>query len=157
MDKDIITLDTAILAHEKGFKFIFKDIDDDWKADYYEPNNIRYHYHRDSKKYYPLSDYYSDTNQNIQQYWDKEHPHIDAPTQALLQKWLREIYNIDVQSYLITMEYNGRELEIIEEKEYFYRIYIKGITQFIGNTNYKNKYEAALEEGLQQALKLIKL
>lgn len=78
-----------------------------------------------------------------------------ASTQSLLQKWLREKYNIDVEPYLIL--YYGEEAEkpqTINEKEYTYKILNQGINEFV-KTRYKN-YEKALEKGLFEALKLIK-
>ena len=72
---------------------------------------------------------------------------VFAPTQALLQKWLRDFHDI---------------LVMVETRYDFYcRIY----SQNFNNKNYNKfpiitsdlkSYEEALEEGLQQALKLIK-
>jgi len=96
MDKDIITLDTAILAHEKGFKFNRSGNDISYTRDF-EPNDFRYLYNRLSKKYLLVSDYYAETNQNIQQYiHSKDHPVYDAPLQYELQKWLREKHGLHI-------------------------------------------------------------
>jgi len=70
-----------------------------------------------------------------------------APTQSLLQKWLREVHNIHV----IPIPYN------ISSKEIVYR---NRIVYFKDNME-QNKYiglgifEQSLEVGLQEALKLI--
>jgi len=144
MKEQLITLETAKIAKDKGFNITLENTDEDWKSNYYEPNDMRYHYHRDSKKYSPLSDYYADTNQNFQQYGDNKHPHIDAPTQALLQKWLREKHDIHI---VMVSGYSGfpnydvcvmlnKTNHLREDKDYY--------------------YEEALEKGLQEALKLIK-
>ena len=75
---------------------------------------------------------------------------FNAPTQSLLQKWLREKHNI-----LVEPSWEGtHEIYSIN-----YRIII------LGNTIYKDfrgcfdgqSYEQALEVGLQEALKLIKI
>lgn len=70
-----------------------------------------------------------------------------APTQSLLQKWLRKEYKIDI---IVTVSEFSRT--------YGYKIYYinKGITEVINNRFCKfENYEEALEVGLQQALKLI--
>lgn len=66
---------------------------------------------------------------------------ISAPTQSLLQKWLREKHNIKV--YLIWYDDKLTEPR--------WSIYVNK-TYINGNSNYEN----ALEIGLQEALKLIK-
>lgn len=82
--------------------------------------------------------------------------YIPAPTQTLLQKWLREVHNIDVEPYLILMESNNRELEQdLDCKEYTYKLKHRGISQFVGNAGIKPSYEQSFEIGLQEALNLI--
>lgn len=85
---------------------------------------------------------------------------IEAPTQSLLQKWLREVHQIYVQ---------------IETDQTTYPKFCYSISRFIGNPNnlsekewYWDKlpynenwslhreYEEALEEGLQEALKMVR-
>lgn len=73
---------------------------------------------------------------------------IYAPTQSLLQRWLREVHGIDVIA-----------LPTYSEK-YIFRLYQKGTickNQIYGNYMSKDyaNYEEALEKGLFQALKLI--
>jgi hypothetical protein len=69
---------------------------------------------------------------------------MQAPTQSLLQKWLREVYIINVISYpsaCIKQKYIYlliSDLDLIEESDEKY-----------------NTYEEALEIGLREALKLI--
>ena len=78
-------------------------------------------------------------------------------TQNLLQKWLREVHNIEVEPYLIICKHNNREIpQLPEEKEYDYKIIVSGISQYIGTIQNDLSYEEALEKGLQEALKLIK-
>lgn len=132
----IITFETAKLAKEKGF-FIDNFI------------NI-----------YPLVDFYNDYKKgeltcifdeqfNIDIAF-KNNYYAEAPTQAYLQKWLREKHNIEVEVYrtheCVTGEKYGCEGEnwnaqTEEEFDLF---------------NFYNKtYEGALEMGLYEALKLI--
>lgn len=82
-----------------------------------------------------------------------------APTQSLLQKWLREVHNIHIN---ITRIYNFNKKPAIFQG---YNIYISGKSSediTYGEINnklirkYYNDYEKALEAGLQEALKLIK-
>jgi len=152
MDKDIITLDTAILAHEKGFKFNRSGNDISYTRDF-EPNDFRYLYNRLSKKYLLVSDYYAETNQNIQQYiHSKDHPVYDAPLQYELQKWLRVKHKIDISvtiygaaSYGVTLHQNRDEIKCKILIKPTYENIITGV------------YEEALEIVLKEALKLIKL
>lgn len=76
---------------------------------------------------------------------------IPAPTQSLLQKWLREVHNIDIQISLNTVNvqekiyysasiYQNRKVEEINIKCHHLKL---------------NTYEEALERGLQAGLKLI--
>ena len=71
-----------------------------------------------------------------------------APTQSLLQKWLREVYNIIVTSNPITG---------FGKIEYNYNIYtfsnILSLTEMTARRF--NTYEKSLEEALQEGLKLI--
>lgn len=76
---------------------------------------------------------------------------IPAPTQSLLQKWLREKYKIDIYifpCYSESVYSNDREL-----LGYFPCIQSKSIDKCDCKT--VDTYEEALEDGLQQALKLI--
>jgi hypothetical protein len=67
-----------------------------------------------------------------------------APTQSLLQKWLRETHKIYVQIYL---------LSIGDEEEWCYKVSKK---KAYDNPFIYKKYEDALESGLKEALNLIK-
>ena len=70
-----------------------------------------------------------------------------APTQTLLQKWLREKHNIDV--FVLPVRYTGY-LEIG-----YYTYSIKG-EQPVGKEKYKfDTWEEALEVALEKGLKLI--
>ena len=89
-----------------------------------------------------------------------------APTQALLQKWLREIHNIyitihrevlgsDEWGYSYNIEYLPKDKSNVKRrcKEF---IYIESFYESIGSyTGAWDTYEEAFERGLFKALKLI--
>ena len=80
-----------------------------------------------------------------------------APTQSLLQKWLRDTHNIDVQPYLIEEQKNGLSQEQKpEEKQYSFKLYSRGVLGFTSAFETYFSYEKALETGLYRALQLIK-
>lgn len=66
---------------------------------------------------------------------------VSRPTQSLLQKWLREVHKLDVLIYLSDSD--------------CYTYHVWGETGRISHT--WDTYEEALEEGLNEALKLIKI
>ena len=110
MKEQLITLDTAKLAKEKGF-----DLD------------LPIRYFRIGTKIVEAHIAFADNaDEELGQ----------APTQSLLQKWLREVHRINV------------------EVNYFDNNYwVIGTISHINK--YFNTYEEALEYGLKQTLKLI--
>lgn len=138
MKEQLITFDTAKLAKEKGF-----DIH----------NYPFYYFYKGDKE----SNYIAINPKDIISFLTSEEGLL-RPTQSLLQKWLREIHNIDVEPYLILCKHNNKEIpQHPEEKEYDYMLIVSGISQYIGTIQNNLSYEQALEKGLQEALKLIKL
>jgi hypothetical protein len=129
MKDELITFETAKLAKEKGF------------------NIPTLHYYRGDgdfvnpwmdvivKSYHILNH-----NKSIESYF------YSAPTQSLLQRWLRDVHKI----YLVpTVD--------IESRKYSWEIYnFNTSKQESGEWEKYNTYEEALEAGLQHALKLIK-
>ena len=79
---------------------------------------------------------------------------ISAPTQSLLQKWLREEHGF---SFEIQTKYN-KPSQISSD---FWRLSIKDMNRLFKNCNPNRAYitgktyEEVLEKGLQEALKLI--
>lgn len=70
-----------------------------------------------------------------------------APTQSLLQRWLREVHNIDV--IVLPIRFTGRE-------EIGYWTYAVKSIQPVGKERYKyDRYEDALNIGLVKGLELI--
>lgn len=133
MEEQFVTYETALLAKEKGFdentdkcyadtkEHEYEDVwnhGDDIKVEYEPPHIV-------SSRY--IEDY------NYTRYI------CDAPTQSLLQKWLRENHSIH-----ITIEYRGR---------YYGNVW--RVSDGLTRIEQQEEYEAALEMGLLQALKLI--
>ena len=127
-----ITFETAKLAKEKGFELDkYLSIDDE------NPKNLNSNYN--PRDYQPW-------------YFDL--------TQSLLQKWLREVHKINVESnYLPNVEkYKCLFIPMTLKKPSEYSTPGTAFTSrfnYLGKENY-NTYEEALEIGLQEALKLIK-
>ena len=83
---------------------------------------------------------------------------FSAPIQSLLQRWLREVHNIDIH-----IESYRKHSNKVYGQQVFYGEFIPTDTGFIRKTARKNSvfitysiYEEALEEGLKSALELIK-
>lgn len=81
---------------------------------------------------------------------------ISLPTQALLQKWLRKIHNIDIQVIRNKPGYDEYKVEIyktnLDSNTYYYEV----IADETGLICWFSDYEEALEKGLLKALKLLK-
>ena len=132
MKEQLITFDTAKLAKEKGFNI---------------PRSNVYHV---SSKTLTLS--FSAI--------ESDDKHYTAPTQSLLQKWLREVHNIDVvispERYSNGVNYlvQAQKWDLNADPEVNLNFVIKGSCWYNDNHEYPT-YEEALEKGLQEALKLI--
>jgi len=116
MKEQLISFKTAKLAKEKGFNEIVSTAYGRSQESLYESNC---------------------TNRN------SENIFLSAPTQSLLQKWLREVHNIHIEVHNLGMKWWFNLKEIDSDNA----------ALFISD-NY-NSYEEALEVGLQEALKLI--
>jgi hypothetical protein len=112
MKEKIITFETAKLAKEKGFNEICE-------YGYFD---------RDDEIILDISDHNNSDNLDI-----------SAPTQALLQKWLREVHNINVYCQPVDYENTDKWFNNIASH----------------NPPFTGTYEEALEVGLQEALTLI--
>ena len=74
-------------------------------------------------------------------------------SQSMMQRIFREIYNIDVEAYLIQCFKNDVEIEqILSMKEYTYKVMVNGIIIFHVNDEQYDTYEKALEAGIQNVL-----
>ena len=119
MKEQIISFETAKLAKEKGLNKVWC-------------NNVYCIGYNDIPKIKEIT--VCDWRDNV----DYQFHLALAPTQSLLQKWLRELYNKHITIWYneLTEKYRIDTPENLDEIEY-------------------NTYEQALEEGLYQALKLL--
>ena len=135
MEEQIITFETAKLAKEKGFE-------DTLLVSAYSLNGFIY------RNKNPYSKVEKIKHKNPKQCFNRDVvPREDvlvAPTQSLLQKWLREKHNVYV--YCIPRGFekgNGRKI-------------IRWANNFgVRENKFSSTYEKALEKGLFEALKLI--
>ena len=134
----LISFETAILAKEKGFKnacdgFVNKDNEYIFMPDLLYPNNSEFSHN-------------SEEDPEVVEWKELMKTLVLAPTQSLLQKWLREVHKISIKiddyytNSRVRFDYNVCELGSQEDNPV-------GIFE---------TYEEALEIGLQEALKLIK-
>ena len=123
MEDQLISFETAKLAKEKGF--------DERINNFYNQNgNLLY---------------------NLQQNRNLHSGGASAPSQSLLQKWLREVHNIFIEvnfiAYIPDKAQYAAYIKSLSSKN-MGEILLDGFTIF-------DKYEEALEQGLYEALKLI--
>lgn len=142
MNEKVISFKTAKLAKEKNFNIsVIK---------FYTPKGYL-DYAEDYQTERLAS---SNWNNGFGSYpTEAEKVECSAPTQSLLQKWLREVYDLFVWVF---PENNGGTFgwEIDESFKDKYKELPDGEYDLTGY-NYKT-YEEALEKGLREALKLIK-
>lgn len=128
MEETLVSFNIAELAKEKGFN-----------------EECRFHYEVESKEstfnieYEPLRN-----SEIINGYGKLKYPMISAPTQSLLQKWLREVHHIDIEAR--GCRYAG---DMVTDH---YQPYVNGA---VLNLKKYPTYEEALEFALTEALKLI--
>jgi len=123
LEEKLISFETAKLAKKKGFNVHCRWRFDDENGDLYENEDFPYNS------------------------WNGS---LFAPTQSLLQKWLREKHNTH-----ITIE-DHTFVDIVNEGSgWKFYVEVYGCTE-IGRGKLYNSYEDALEFGLLEALKLIK-
>lgn len=172
MKEQLITFETAKLAKEKGFNIFNIDInlknniiinDNDIYIDSKNIDGKYYLYINEDNCVYSLevgqfNSVIGSFNSFAKEYILKEtNDYFHAPTQSLLQKWLREKYEIYI------------EVEITDNTKYFHFKYIlitskdrdyndldmiDSAKRHWNDDRFKT-YEEALEKGLQEALKLI--
>ena len=117
-----ITFETAKLAKEKGFR--------EFTDDFYENKNKVI----DSILARPNS-------------YDNSNFRFIKCTQSLLQKWLRDVHNIECYIIPVFVGYDYQTYSFFVEKKDYH-------DEELSELDFKT-YEEALEKGLQEALKLI--
>ena len=170
MEEQLISFETAKLAKEKGFNILTHSY-------YFEDREFKENSLTGTNGYYgdEYEFFLSEFNENWNDKWltkkngnrcfgcNKDKGYFEtfsAPTQSLLQKWLRELHNCFIEvgihspenkyftkrnlRYFVKINYYGKNfnIEMTDDEDYL-KINIK-------------TYEEALEIGLQEALKLIK-
>lgn len=174
MQEYIITLETALLAKQKGFNIPTVHYytnrlltPEDKKLGYsFENNHVPYKLEEsfvgETDKYVKLKDLLVFRNFDI-----------NAPTQNLLQQWLREIHNIEVSVLPLFREKCG--YDSFKRDGFSFEIITTNPCQYLDflsfNRDMENrehpedkefynlsysKYEDALEKGLEKGLMLIK-
>lgn len=128
MEDTIIQFEIAKLAKEKGFNY-----------------KVRQHY-RDGNNYNQElifgGSLYDMNSLEEQKLWNTNL--YSAPTQSLLQRWLREVHNIDITVALVG---NGYGFYIHKNRNYTNNGENYGVSGYT--------YELTLEAALKEALKLI--
>ena len=144
MADELITFETAKLAKEKGFNL---ETHDYFSKDSYEKEF--------SHKIGFNDDYWGDNyihnwNTNGEPFKPFSKECYSTPTQSLLQKWLREVYSINILTTVHQVNGSNITYDYCLHKPYGSQSKMTSWSQI----NYES-YEEALEIGLQEALKLI--
>ena len=143
MEEQLISFETANLAKEKGFNipcenFYITYIDDD------VVDLFNYEEQRGSG--------FAELYRNNKEF------KFSAPTQSLLQKYLRDVHNLYVDSYH-DLTADGKIIQYYTSWGFLQQKDINGnqnVNGWYDEYNDWKTYEEALEKGLQEALKLIK-
>lgn len=141
MEDQLVSFELAELANSKGFR-LTKNSNPEYYGDDINYDLFTEYWYNDKKELESIA-YPGD--EGLSDYVSKENCHslILAPTQSLLQKWIRENYKIQI---LIQHHYL-----VHDEIKYSYQI------NDIKNRTAYNTYEEALEAALFEALNLITL
>ena len=129
MTEELVTLETAKLLKEKGFK---EDVFTFYEVDCVEGDMI-------------LSETY-DESENF----NEKNDCLSAPTQSLAQKWLRETKNIHICVYNCACGY-GYEISKADNGTHI----TSSVYEGPNDGGEWDTYEEALEAGILEALKLI--
>jgi hypothetical protein len=119
MKEELIKFETAKLAKEKGFDIPCENF---YYTEIFNTKKVR-------------------KTEELQKVHDKKYL---APTQSLLQKWLRDNFKYHVQ---VIRDYNGWSYQVWE--------FSKGNKLVKGGSCEMPDYHKELEKGLQEALKLV--
>ena len=144
MGEQLVTFETAKLAKEKGFNIRVLD----YYSNSIEPISSQV---KDMEavgfrinKYELLRDFNSNYLMDIRDSYS-------APTQSLLQKWLREKHNMLIGVYSNASGYDWEHMDAVGGTHR-----ANGDFGADNESGYWETYEEALEQGLIYALKLIK-
>ena len=121
MKEQLINFETAKLAKEKGVKLDINGL-------YWEDGSY-------------------DSGENALVYEEFQDV-MSAPTQSLLQKWLREVHNIHIDIRTNTVSGGNYFFYLSQTRAPFYTLFV--------SVKDSDTYEEALEYALKESLKLIK-
>lgn len=137
-----VDIETAKLAKEKGFDVLCDTIT------YFNEDGSSI---TETINYTEINIEYANLVRLLDKYPERTY---SIPTQSLLNKWLRDVYKIHVNPFMVDFDYNKWSAEIINS-EGKTEIYSFELLELNNNKLFET-YEEALEVGLQEALKLIK-
>jgi hypothetical protein len=146
MEEQLVSFETAKLAKEKGF-----DIETEYK--FYNEKEISYKNYADwdirEEGGYSIVTVPRKTGQLKKdlhiKFIEEEFP---APTQSLLQKWLREVHNIHIDIRTNAISGGNYFFYLSQTRAPFYTLFV--------SVKDSDNYEEALEYALKESLKLIK-
>ena len=167
MEEQLISFETAKLAKEKGFNLLTHSY-------YFEDGEFKENSLKGTNGYYGEEYEFnlSEFNENWNDKWltkktgdrcfgcSKQKGYLEtfsAPTQSLLQCWLREVHNIYVESYH-DLTSDGTKIQFYTSWGFLQQKDKNGnrnVNGWYDEYNDWKTYEEALEIGLQEALKLI--
>ena len=167
MKEQLISFETAKLAKEKDFNILQHSY-------YFEDGEFKENSLKGTNGYYGEEYEFnlSEFNENWNDKWltkktgdrcfgcSKQKGYLEtfsAPTQSLLQRWLREVHNIYVESYH-DLTSDGTKIQFYTSWGFLQQKDKNGnrnVNGWYDEYNDWETYEEALEIGLQEALKLI--
>lgn len=153
----IVTFETAKLAKEKGFNWpTYKEYEHSLTEQEHEYDGKSGPFGWEKGETNLTSNYFIN-NWKECDYSNNAWYCCSAPTQSFLQKWFREEHRISIEANWLPNKGTYRALYTpmdIQPKFLTRSEMVKHILKYIGVKDF-DTYEEALEEGLQQALKLI--
>lgn len=154
MKESLISFETAKLAYRKGYTRETVGIS--------FTSTRKNYYNKEGELNGDCIDFIKDVIKHGRDKARINHILYPATSQSLLQKWLREVHNIDVvlspERYSNGINYlvQAQKWDLNADPEVNPNFVIKGSYWFNDNHEYET-YEEALEKGLQEALKLIEI
>lgn len=141
MEDHKVSFELAVLAKEKGFR--------EYTATGYAQNGDIYLHQGGQESVITGQKYFEGSSY-------KGSPFLcSRPTQSLLQKWLREVHDLEIHISCVTQHNEVKKSCKLVHYQYF----VKSKSQYyfirIENEGFKT-YELALEDALLESLKLIK-
>ena len=128
IEEQYVSFETAKLAKEKGF-----DI----------PTRYGFSERRSLVRV--------DTSDN----WNQDKELYSRPTQSLLARWLRENYGLFIEITIDFMRLITEDNPTKYYPMYYYKIINLKNSSYVNNRHEYYSYEEAMEDGLQEALKLL--